>query len=160
MRLLNRAIRVGVSQLSHHLLSHLSWRVATETLVIFLAIFWVWFSTGGSATIFPVEEPRMRRLIFIVMLLGLFMDTLVTRAFTTSAWAFIFPFLLNIRSQLHWIGGLQCCWLATLALSAYAALILVGMSLTALAILHQKILLDRSLKLFLLDPLTLSPRTI
>jgi hypothetical protein len=47
---------------------------------------------------------------------------------------------LNIRSQLHWIGGvamLLVC-LATLVLPAYAALILVGASLTTFAILDQK----------------------
>jgi low temperature requirement protein LtrA len=36
----------GVSQLSHHLLSQLSWRGAAETLVMLLAIFAVWFSTS------------------------------------------------------------------------------------------------------------------
>jgi hypothetical protein len=33
----------GVSQLSHHFLSHLSWPGAAETLVVLLAIFAVWF---------------------------------------------------------------------------------------------------------------------
>jgi low temperature requirement protein LtrA len=48
--------------------------------------------------------------------------------------------ILNVRSQLHWIGGvaLLLVWLATLALPAYAALMLVGANLTTLAILDQK----------------------
>ncbi|HSF83157.1 MAG TPA: low temperature requirement protein A [Anaerolineales bacterium] len=48
--------------------------------------------------------------------------------------------ILNIRSQLHWIGGVALLLvdLTTLALPAYAALILVGVSLATLAILDQK----------------------
>jgi len=93
----------GVSQLSHHLLSQLSWRGAAETLVMLLGIFAVWFSTSWSATIFPVEEPRMRRLILAVMLLGLFMNASVTRAFTTSPWAFILPFLVIQLGRAVWM---------------------------------------------------------
>jgi low temperature requirement protein LtrA len=93
----------GVSQLSHHLLSQLSWRGAAETLVMLLAIFAVWFSTSWSATIFPVDQPRMRRLMLAVMLLGLFMNASVTRAFTTSPWAFILPFLLIQLGRAIWM---------------------------------------------------------
>jgi low temperature requirement protein LtrA len=93
----------GVSQLSHHLLSHLSWRGAAETLVMLLAVFAVWFSTSWSATMFPVEESRMRRMMLTVMLLGLFMNASVTRAFTTSAWAFIIPFLLIQLGRAAWM---------------------------------------------------------
>jgi low temperature requirement protein LtrA len=93
----------GVTQLSRHLLSYLSWRGAAETLVMLLAIFAVWFSTSWSATIIPVEEPRMRRLMLTVMLLGLFMNASVTKAFTTSAWAFILPFLLIQLGRAIWM---------------------------------------------------------
>jgi low temperature requirement protein LtrA len=48
--------------------------------------------------------------------------------------------ILNVRSQLHWIGGvgLLLVFLATLVLPAYLALILVGTSLTSLAVLDQR----------------------
>ena len=48
--------------------------------------------------------------------------------------------ILNVRSKLHWIGGagLLLVFLATLVLPAYLALILVGTSLTSLAILDQR----------------------
>jgi low temperature requirement protein LtrA len=93
----------GVSQLSHHLLSYLSWRGAAETLVMLLAIFAVWFSTSWSATMFPVDEPRMRWMMLTVMLLGLFMNASVTRAFTTSPWPFILPFLLIQLGRAIWM---------------------------------------------------------
>jgi low temperature requirement protein LtrA len=93
----------GVSQLSHHLLNDISWRGAAETLVMLLAIFAVWFSKRWSATIFPVDQPRMRRLMLAVMVLGLFMNASVTRAFTVSPWTFILPFLLIQLGRAIWM---------------------------------------------------------
>jgi low temperature requirement protein LtrA len=84
----------GVSQLSQHLFTHLSWRGAAETVVMLLAIFAVWFTTSWSATIVRVDQSRTRWLVLAVMLLGLFMNASVTRAFTISGWAFVIPLLL------------------------------------------------------------------
>jgi len=46
----------AVSQLSSHLLTHLSWRGAAETLVMLLAIFAVWFTTSWSATMIRADQ--------------------------------------------------------------------------------------------------------
>src|SRR5215207_2694777 len=78
----------AVSQLSHHLLAHLSWRGAAETLVMLRAVYAVWYSTSWAATMIPAHQPRTQWMILSVMLLGLFMNASVTRAFTTSGWAF------------------------------------------------------------------------
>src|SRR6478672_11050265 len=79
----------AVSQLSHHLLTHLSWRGVAETLVMLLAIFAVWFNISWSATMIRADQSRTRWMVLVVMLLGLFMNASVTRAFTTSSWAFV-----------------------------------------------------------------------
>jgi low temperature requirement protein LtrA len=92
----------AVSQLSQHLLTHLSWRGAAETLVMLLAIFAVWFTTSWSATLVRVDQSRTRWLVLAVMLLGLFMNASVTRAFTTSGWAFVFPLLLIQLGRTVW----------------------------------------------------------
>jgi low temperature requirement protein LtrA len=95
----------AVSQLSHHLLANLSWRGATEALVMLRAVFAVWFTTSWSATIIPAEQSRTRRLVLAVMLLGLFMNASVTRAFTASAasgWAFVVPLLLIQLGRTVW----------------------------------------------------------
>src|SRR5436190_9827653 len=63
----------AVSQLSHHLLEHLSWRGAVETLVLLRAVFAVWFTTSWSATMIPVNQPRTQWMLLAVMVLGLFM---------------------------------------------------------------------------------------
>jgi low temperature requirement protein LtrA len=92
----------AVSQLSQHLLTHLSWRGAAETLVMLLAIFAVWFTTSWSATLIRVDQSRTRWLVLAVMLLGLFMNASVTRAFTTSGWAFVIPLLLIQLGRTVW----------------------------------------------------------
>ncbi len=50
----------ALSQLSHHLLPHLSWRGAAETMVMLVAIFAVWFTTSWSATLIRAAH-RSRR---------------------------------------------------------------------------------------------------
>jgi low temperature requirement protein LtrA len=92
----------AVSQLSHHLLAHLSWRGAAETLVMLLAVYAVWSYTSWAATMIPAEEPRTLRMVLAVMLLGLFMNASVTRAFTISGWAFVIPLLLIQLGRTVW----------------------------------------------------------
>jgi low temperature requirement protein LtrA len=92
----------ALSQLSHHLLTHLSWRGSAETLVMLLAIFAVWLTTSWSATMIRADQSRTRWLVLAVMLLGLFMNASVTRAFTTSGWAFAIPLLLIQLGRTVW----------------------------------------------------------
>ena len=84
----------AVSQLSHHLVAHLSWRGVAETLVLLLAVYAVWFSTSWQATQLGADAPPARRMLLTVMLLGLFMNAAVTGAFAASGWAFVIPMLL------------------------------------------------------------------
>jgi low temperature requirement protein LtrA len=92
----------ALSQLSQHLFTHLSWRGAAETGVMLVAIFAVWFTTSWSATLIRVDQSRTRWLVLAVMLLGLFMNASVTRAFTTSGWAFVIPMLLIQLGRTIW----------------------------------------------------------
>src|SRR5215212_3995852 len=92
----------AVSQLSHYLLAHLSWRGAAETLVLLLAVYAVWFSTSWQATVIGADEPQTRRMLLMVMLLGLFMNAAVTRAFDTSGWTFVIPLLLIQLGRTSW----------------------------------------------------------
>ena len=92
----------AISQLSQHLLTHLSWRGAAETLVMLLAVFAAWFTTSWSATLVRADQSRTRWLVLAVMLLGLFMNASVTRAFTSSGWAFVIPMLLIQLGRAVW----------------------------------------------------------
>jgi low temperature requirement protein LtrA len=84
----------AVSQLSRHLLEHASLRGAAETLVLLLAVFAVWWHTTWAAVIVPPDQPRTRGMVLTVMVLGLYMNASLTRAFATAGWAFVAPFLV------------------------------------------------------------------
>ena len=92
----------AVSQLSRHLLEHVTLRGAAETLVLLSAVFAVWYHTSWTATIVPIDEPPTRRMVLTVMFLGLFMNASVTRAFASSGWAFVIPLLLIQLGRTEW----------------------------------------------------------
>ena len=92
----------AVSQLSSHLLTHLSWRGGAETVVMLIAVFAAWFTTSWSATLVRADQSRTRWLMLTVMLLGLFMNASVTRAFTVSGWAFAVPMLAIQLGRAVW----------------------------------------------------------
>jgi len=92
----------AVMQLSHHLLEHLSWRGAAETLVLLLAVFAVWYYTSWEAIVVQATHRRTLMMILTVILLGLFMNASLTRAFEASSWAFVIPFLLIQLGRTTW----------------------------------------------------------
>src|SRR5947209_19549764 len=73
----------AVSQLSQHLLAHLSWRGAAETLVMLRAVYGVWYSTSCAATMIPANKPRTQSMVLKVMLMDLYMDASVSLALNT-----------------------------------------------------------------------------
>lgn len=84
----------AISQLSHHLLHHLSWRGAAETLILLVAVFGVWSYTSFEATLLHVSRSRTQWMLLAVMVLGFFMNSAITDAFATKSWSFVVPLLL------------------------------------------------------------------
>ena len=84
----------AVSQLSQHLRTHLSWRGAAETAVILVAVFGVWSYTTFEATLVRVGRAKTQWVLLAVMLLGLFMNGAITRAFQDGPVDFVIPFLV------------------------------------------------------------------
>jgi low temperature requirement protein LtrA len=84
----------AVSQLSHHLLDHLSWRGAAETLVLPIAVFGIWSGTSFEATLLHIARSHARWLLLAVMLVGLFLNVAIADAFETGGWAFVVPLLV------------------------------------------------------------------
>src|SRR5436189_6385399 len=82
----------AVSQLSHHWLEHLTWRGAAEVLVMLLPILTVWSYTSWAATMILADRSKTHWMVLSVMLLVLFMNAFVTRAFTSSGVPFVIPF--------------------------------------------------------------------
>ncbi len=93
----------AVSQLSHHLVERLSWHGVAETLVLLLAVYAVWFASSWQATVIGVEEPGTRRMLLAVMLVGLFMNAALPRAFAASGWVFVVPMLLIQLGRTCWM---------------------------------------------------------
>jgi low temperature requirement protein LtrA len=83
----------AVSQLSHHLLDHLSWRGAAETPVLLIAVFSIWSGTSFEATLLNIGRSHARWLLLAVMLAGLFMNAAIQNSFDAGGWAFVIPFL-------------------------------------------------------------------
>ncbi|MFE3071421.1 low temperature requirement protein A [Streptomyces sp. NPDC059247] len=84
----------AVSQLSHHLLEHLTARGAAETVVLLAAVFGTWTFTSYEATLLDVDRAVTRWMIVVVMGLGLFMNAEIPNAFGDHAPAFVVPLLL------------------------------------------------------------------
>lgn len=79
----------AVGQLSHHLVGHLGWRGAGETVVMLVAVLGVWAFTSFEVTLLDVERTGTKAVTVGVMGLGFFMNAGITRAFTDNPWLFV-----------------------------------------------------------------------
>ncbi|GAB3150363.1 low temperature requirement protein A [Amycolatopsis stemonae] len=86
----------AVGQLTHHLLAHLDFRSAAETLVALVAVCGVWAFTSFEVTLLDVERAPTRVITVVVMGLGLFMNAGITHAFDDGPWLFAVPMLLAL----------------------------------------------------------------
>ncbi|MEV0639071.1 low temperature requirement protein A [Streptomyces sp. NPDC050619] len=93
----------AIGQLSHQLLAHPTWTGAAQTLVLYLAVYAAWAYTTWAVTLVPAEDPRTRRMLLTVMLLGLFMNAAIPRAFGDAGWAFVVTFLLIHLGRTAWL---------------------------------------------------------
>ncbi|MGV9341101.1 low temperature requirement protein A [Streptomyces sp. NPDC003688] len=84
----------AVSQLSHHLLEHLTWRGAAQTAVLLVGVFGTWAYTSMVATLLDIDRAVTRWMVLIVMGLGLYMNAAIPAAFADRAWAFMVPLLV------------------------------------------------------------------
>lgn len=126
----------AVSQLSHHLLTHLNWRGAGEAAVLLVAVFGVWSYTSFEATSRDVERKDTQRTLLAVMFLGLVMNASIGSAFSSGPWPFVVPYLISqigptavtsaavretelrrhYRRALVWLAAATPLWIAGAAL--------------------------------------------
>ncbi|MFF4506911.1 low temperature requirement protein A [Streptomyces sp. NPDC001401] len=93
----------AIGQLSHQLLAHPTWTGAAQTLVLYLAVYAAWAYTTWAVTLVPAEDPRTRRMLLTVMLLGLLMNAATPRAFGDAGWVFVATFLLIHIGRTVWL---------------------------------------------------------
>jgi low temperature requirement protein LtrA len=75
----------AITQLSHHLVVHLSWQGAAETAFLLLAVYWAWNYTTWMANWFDPEVPPVRLVLVFVMLASLLMAVAIPGAFGDHA---------------------------------------------------------------------------
>lgn len=81
-------------QVSHLLLHHLTWPGVLETVVVFLAVWWAWNYTAWATNWVDPNEPRVRGLMVVLMLLSLVMAVAIPDAFGSGALVFAVSYTL------------------------------------------------------------------
>jgi low temperature requirement protein LtrA len=71
----------AVTQLSHMLLEHMSIQGALQTLLLFLAVWWLWIFTSWVTNWLDPDRPLVRVMLFALMLGGLLLSSSIPRAF-------------------------------------------------------------------------------
>ena len=71
----------AVTQLSHALLAHFSVLGAIETLLLMMAVWWVWIYTSWVTNWLDPERVPVRLMLFAIMALGLIMSAALPKAF-------------------------------------------------------------------------------
>jgi low temperature requirement protein LtrA len=136
----------AVTQLSHTLLHHLDVRGAVQTLVLFLAVWWAWNYTAWATNWIDPDQPPVRALMVLLMLLSLVMSAAIPRAFDGQGDAFAISYVaiqllrsafmvLAFRGQrmgrnyaqlLAWSAMASVLWLAGAAAHGDGRLVLWG----------------------------------
>jgi low temperature requirement protein LtrA len=123
----------AVTQLSHQLLTNLNGTGVVETLILWFAVWLGWQYTCWVTNWFDPETPRIRGLIFAVMLAGLLMASAIPGAFGERGWVFALayvaiqvgrtayivwelgsdhPLSANYRRMLGWVSIAAVFWIA------------------------------------------------
>jgi len=71
----------AVTQLSHTLLENLTLQGALQTLLLFLAVWWLWIFTSWVTNWLDPDRPPVRVMLFALMLGGLLLSSSIPQAF-------------------------------------------------------------------------------
>jgi low temperature requirement protein LtrA len=82
----------AVTQLSHHLLEHLNPAGVVQTLLMFLALWWLWIFTTWTTNWLDPERVPVRLMLFALMLGGLMLSSSIPQAFAERGLAFAVAF--------------------------------------------------------------------
>jgi low temperature requirement protein LtrA len=78
----------GVTQLSHHLVVHLTWTGAAQTMFLLVVVYWAWNYTTWMANWFDPEVAAVRLVLAFVMLASLLMAVAIPEGFGDHAMLF------------------------------------------------------------------------
>lgn len=83
----------AITQLSHRLLDHLSIGGAIETLVLFLAVWWVWIYTSWVTNWLDPDRGHVRLMLIAMMIGGLLLSAAIPRAFESTGLLFAIAYV-------------------------------------------------------------------
>src|SRR3954466_10797513 len=83
----------AVTQISHHLVGHLSWEGAGQSALLLLVVWWSWNYTTWVTNELDPESPVVRLLMIALMLGSLLMAAAMPAAFTARAGLFVGSYL-------------------------------------------------------------------
>lgn len=84
----------AVTQLAHHLIEHVTLRGAVETLVMLLAVWWVWVYTTWVTNWMNPEKGPVRWMLIALMLVGLVLSTAIPNAFADQSLQFVIAYIV------------------------------------------------------------------
>ncbi|ABE38992.1 low temperature requirement A [Rhodopseudomonas palustris BisB5] len=123
----------AVTQVSHFLLAHFTPIGALQTLILMLAIWWVWVYTSWITNWLDPERTSVRVMLFTLMSAGLLLSTSIPHAFESRGLAFALAFVamqvgrsafatfttpksdplrLNLARILAWLSVSAVFWIA------------------------------------------------
>jgi low temperature requirement protein LtrA len=90
----------AVTQLSHTLLEHMTLVGALQTLLLLLAVWWVWMYTCWFTNWIDPDRPTVRMLMFALMFAGLLMSAAIPHAFEREGLLFAlgYSFIQVVRT--------------------------------------------------------------
>ena len=98
----------AITQLSHLLHDHLSLLGALESLIVFLALWWVWIFTSWVTNSVDPERANVRLMLIALMVGGLVLSSAVPGAFGASGLVFVLAYcLMQIGRSAYMVWA---CW--------------------------------------------------
>ena len=79
----------AVTQLSHALIEHFTFIGAAQTLLLMLAVWWVWIYTTWVTNWLDPERLPVRLALLGLMMLGLILSSAIPKAFESRGLAFV-----------------------------------------------------------------------
>jgi low temperature requirement protein LtrA len=83
----------AVTQLSHHLIEHLSWEGVLQTLILFLAVWWAWIYTTWATNWIDPDHGANRLMLGALMIGGLVMSSTIPHAFGKNGLPFALAYV-------------------------------------------------------------------
>jgi low temperature requirement protein LtrA len=83
----------AITQLSHRLLAHLTFQGALETLVLLLAVWWVWICTSWTTNWLDPDHAHVRLMLILLMGGGLVLSSAIPEAFGKTGFLFAISYI-------------------------------------------------------------------